>query len=141
NKNNFHKNLSVSHLVEKVVAREEGVLSSTGAVTTETGKYTGRSPKDRFVVRDSVSENKVDWGAVNKPIDEASCEKLYSKVLNHLKDQDELFSFKGFAGADESYRLPVQVINEYAWHNLFARTLFIEPTEEELEKHETEFTI
>src|SRR5690625_3548911 len=89
NKGNFHENLSVPQLVEKVVSRKEGILSSTGAVTTETGKYTGRSPKDRFVVRDSVSNDKVDWGAVNQPIDEASFEKLYKKVINHLKEQDE----------------------------------------------------
>lgn len=138
---NFHKNLSVPELVEKVVSRGEGELSSTGAVTTETGKYTGRSPKDRFVVRDDVSNDKVDWGAVNQPIDKASFENLFNKVLNHLKDKDELFSFRGFAGADTKYRLPVQVINEYAWHNLFARQLFIEPTAEELKDHQTEFTI
>src|SRR5699024_11172180 len=138
---NIHPNLSVPLLVEKILSREEGVLSASGAVRATTGKYTGRSPNDRFIVRDEVTEDNVDWGAVNQPIDEASFDKLYTKVINHLKEKDELFSFKGFAGADKKYRLPVEVINEYAWHNLFARQLFIVPEEAELKNHETEFTV
>src|SRR5699024_6131444 len=94
-----------------------------------------------FIVRDDVSESIVDWGAVNKPIDEASFNKLFEKVVNHLKDKNEVFSFKGFAGADTKYRLPVEVVNEYAWHNLFARQLFITPTKEELAEHEPGFTV
>ena len=140
-KNTLHENLSVPTLVENVLAREEGVLTSTGAVRATTGKYTGRSPKDRFIVKDDVSENIVDWGAVNQPIDEATFEKLYNRVMNHLGNQEDLFSFKGFAGADKKHQLPVQIVNEYAWHNLFARQLFIEPTEEELEEHNPEFTV
>jgi len=138
---NIHPNLSVPLLVEKILSREEGVLSASGAVRATTGKYTGRSPNDRFIVRDEVTEDNVDWGAVNQPIDEASFDKLYTKVINHLKEKDELFSFKGFAGADKKYRLPVEVINEYAWHNLFARQLFITPDENELKEHESEFTV
>ena len=72
---------------------------------------------------DEVTENTVDWGSVNQPLDEASFDKLYDKVINHLKEKDELFSFKGFAGADEKYRLPVEVINEYAWHNLICSSI------------------
>ena len=139
--NNLHTNLSVPLLVEKILSREEGVLTSTGAVRATTGKYTGRSPQDRFVVRDKVSENTVDWGAVNQPIDEDSFEKLYKKVVDHLNAKDEIFSFKGFAGADKKYQLDVEVINEYAWHNLFSRQLFIAPTEEELNEHDTQFTV
>ena len=138
---NVQNNLSVPGLVEKILSRNEGVLTATGAVQATTGKYTGRSPKDRFIVRDDVSENLVDWGEVNKPIDEASFQKLFDKVVNHLKNKDEVFSFKGFAGADEKYRLPVEVVNEYAWHNLFARQLFITPTKEELAAHEAGFTV
>src|SRR5699024_7285101 len=136
---NMHKNLSVSVLVEKILDRSEGVLSATGAIKATTGTYTGRSPKDRFVVKDDVSEDIVDWGDVNQPIDEASFEKLYHKVINHLSEKEELFSLKAFAGADEKYRLPVEVINEYAWHNLFARQLFITPTDEEFHNHEPGF--
>ena len=103
--NKVHTNLSVPLLVEKILSREEGVLTATGAVQATTGKYTGRSPKDRFIVKDDVSENIVDWGSVNQPLDEASFEKLYQKVINHLKNKDELFSFKGFAGADEKFQI------------------------------------
>ena len=139
--NHVYHNASVPVLVEKILSRDEGILSETGAVMATTGTYTGRSPKDRFVVKDEETTDKIDWGSVNQPIDEATFDKLYQKVISHLSEQDELFSFKGFAGADESYRLPVEVINEYAWHNLFARQLFITPTEEELENHVPGFTV
>lgn len=141
NHTNLASNLSVPGLAERILARNEAILSATGAVCATTGKYTGRSPKDKFIVKDAVSENLVDWGSVNQAIDEESFEKLYRKVSTYLKEKDELFLFKGFAGADVKYRLPIQVFNEYAWHNLFARQLFITPTEDELETHESEFTI
>src|SRR5699024_4778216 len=128
-------------LVEKILSRDEAVLSKQGAVRATTGKYTGRSPKDRFIVRDDVSDELVDWGSVNQPIDEESFNKLYTKAINHLNKKDDIFSLKGFAGADKKYRLHLEIINEYAWHNLFAQQLFITPTEEELEKHETGFTV
>src|SRR5699024_9548714 len=117
--NNLHTNLSGPLLVEKILSREEGVLTATGAVRATTGKYTGRSPQDRFVVREKVSDSTVDWRAVNQPIDEASFESLYKKVVDHLHAQDEIFSFKGFSGEDKKYPLDVEVINEYAWHNFF----------------------
>lgn len=134
-------NLSVADLVEKALAKKEGVLTSTGAFSVTTGKYTGRSPKDKFIVRDSVSEDKVAWGSVNQPIEKEKFEALYEKVLAYLKERKDLFVFKGFAGADHSYRLPIQVINEYAWHNLFAHQLFIRPTKQELSDFNAEFTV
>ncbi|GIO28591.1 phosphoenolpyruvate carboxykinase (ATP) [Ornithinibacillus bavariensis] len=139
--NNVKKNLSVAQLVEKVLSRKEGLLSDTGAVLATTGKYTGRSPEDKFIVKDTFSEGKVDWGKVNQPIDKEIFEKLYKKVIQHLKSQNEIFVFEGFAGADENYRLPIQVINEFAWHNLFAKQLFIRPTEEQLASHIPSFTV
>ena len=138
---NAHIQLSVPQLVEKILNRNEGTLSSTGAILATTGKYTGRSPKDKFIVEDEVSKSKVDWGKVNQPISEEVFDRLYEKVLQYLGDKEEIFVFKGFAGADEKYRLPIQVINEFAWHNLFAHQLFIRPSDEELAKHETAFTI
>ena len=140
-KNILHENLSVPLLVEKVLSREEGVMSSTGAIRATTGKYTGRSPKDRYIVKDDVTENLVDWGSVNQPLDEEAFDKLHNRVIKHLGNEEEVFSFKGFAGADKKYQLPVQIVTEYAWHNLFARQLFIEPTEEELESHVPGFTV
>lgn len=137
----IQKNLSVPRLVERVLDRNEGTLTVTGSVQATTGKYTGRSPKDKFIVRDESCENIIDWGTVNQAIDEKSFDKLYEKVVNYLKDKNELFQFRGFAGADKNFRLPIQVINEYAWHNLFARQLFITPTEKELKAHNPEFTI
>src|SRR5699024_6899535 len=128
-------------LVEKILSHDEAVLSENGAVRATTRKYTGRTPKDRFVVRDDESEKLVDWGTVNQPIDEDSFKKLYDKVVNHLNEKDDIFSFKGFAGADEKHRLPVEIINEYAWHNLFSQQLFITPTKEELNDHQPEFTV
>src|SRR5690625_5076911 len=138
---NVHQNLSVPRLIEKILLRNEAKLSETGAITSTTGKYTGRSPKDRFIVQDEITKSKVDWGTVNQPIDEASFDQLYEKVVAHLHNKDELFSFKGYAGADEKYRLPVQVINEFAWKNLFAHQMLIRPTEEELNTHKPDFTV
>ncbi|GAB6414964.1 phosphoenolpyruvate carboxykinase (ATP) [Bacillus luti] len=141
NGSNAQIQLSVPQLVEKVLMRNEGKLTSTGAVSASTGKYTGRSPKDKFIVKEASVADKIAWGAVNQPISEEHFNKLYTKVLEYLKEKEELFIFKGFAGADRNYRLPIQVVNEYAWHNLFVHQLFIRPTEEELTTHESEFTI
>lgn len=142
NGSNAYHNLSVPQLVEKVLSRKEGILTSTGAVRATTGKYTGRSPEDKFIVEEEATKNKIDWGSVNKPISKEVFEKLYMKVIQYLKEKDEIFVFKGFAGADEKYRLPIQVVNEFAWHNLFAHQLFIRPkSEEELKHHENPFTI
>ncbi|WP_029269872.1 phosphoenolpyruvate carboxykinase (ATP) [Virgibacillus alimentarius] len=134
-------NLSVPRLAEQILERGEGILTATGAVRAETGKYTGRSPKDRFIVRDEVCEDLIDWGSVNKPINEDVFNTLYEKVVSYLKDKEKLFHFKGYAGADAKYRVPIQVFNEYAWHNLFATQMFVRPSKEELQTHEPEFTV
>lgn len=139
--NNVRVQLSVPQLVEKVLKRNEGLLTSTGAIRATTGKYTGRSPKDKYIVEEASSKEKIDWGAVNQPISEEAFDRLYKKVVNYLKEKDEVFVFKGFAGADKASQLPIQVINEYAWHNLFAHQLFIRPNEEEVKNHEAEFTV
>lgn len=139
--NNVHVQLSVPQLVEKVLRRNEGLLTSTGAVCATTGTYTGRSPKDKYIVKERSSKNKIDWGPINQAISEEAFDRLYSKVLDHLKEKDEAFVFKGYAGADKNSQLPIQVINEYAWHNLFAHQLFIRPTAEELVTHQAQFTV
>ncbi|PAQ14551.1 phosphoenolpyruvate carboxykinase (ATP) [Bacillus sp. FJAT-42315] len=141
NGSNITMQPSVPTLVEKVLTRKEGVLTASGAVRAETGKYTGRSPKDKFIVEEASVKDKIDWGSVNQPISEEVFDQLYTKVIDYLKQKDELFVFKGFAGADTTHRLPIQVINEYAWHNLFAHQLFIRPTAEELKDHQAGFTI
>jgi phosphoenolpyruvate carboxykinase (ATP) len=138
---NVYTNLSVSQLVEKVLSRHEGELTATGAIRATTGKYTGRSPKDKFIVEEPSTKNKIAWGSVNQPISEDAFDRLYKKVLHYLSEKNELFVFKGFAGADEKYRLPIQVVNEYAWHNLFTHQLFIRPTEQDLASHDSQFTV
>ncbi|MCT8137240.1 phosphoenolpyruvate carboxykinase (ATP) [Anaerobacillus sp. CMMVII] len=138
---NICHDLSVSQLVERSLDRKEGILTSTGALRATTGKYTGRSPKDKYIVEETSVKNKINWGSVNQPISKEVFENLYKKVLAYLKTKDEIFVSKNFAGADKSYRLPIRVINEYAWHNLFARQLFIRPSAAELATHEAEFTI
>ncbi|MEC3605468.1 phosphoenolpyruvate carboxykinase (ATP) [Bacillus glycinifermentans] len=138
---NVQFNLSVPHLVEKVLDRKEGILTSSGAVRATTGTYTGRSPKDKFIVEEKSTKEKIDWGAVNQPISEEAFDRLYTKVVSYLKEREELFVFEGFAGADEKYRLPITVVNEFAWHNLFARQLFIRPDGRSRQAAEEPFTI
>lgn len=138
---NVKVQLSVPQLVEKAISRGEAQLTSDGAVTAQTGKYTGRSPKDKYIVEEASSKDKIDWGNVNRPISSEIFDSLYNKVITHLRTKDELFVFKGFAGADPASRLSIQVVNEFAWHNLFVHNLFIRPTEEELVQHESQFTI
>ncbi|MGE5704529.1 MAG: phosphoenolpyruvate carboxykinase (ATP) [Clostridia bacterium] len=137
---NTHYNLSVAQLVEIAVKRGEGVLTDKGALNALTGKFTGRSPKDKFIVDEASVHENIDWGSVNQPIASEKFETLYADVLEYLQKKD-LYVFDGFAGADEKYRLPIRVVNEYAWHNLFARQLFIRPTEAELANHTAEFTV
>ncbi len=139
--NNVQVQLSVPQLVEKATSRGEATLTVDGALRAETGKYTGRSPKDKFIVEEDSSKEKIDWGKVNQPISSEVFDNLYVKVVNYLKEKDELFVFKGFAGADKDSQLSIQVVNEYAWHNLFCHQLFIRPTVEELASHVSEFTI
>ena len=135
-----NRNLSVAELVELAVARKEGTLTDQGALTVTTGKYTGRSPKDKFVVMEPSVKEHVNWGPVNQPMEPAVFERLYAKVLEHL-GQKELYVFDGYAGADPAYRLPIRVVNEFAWQNLFVHQLFVRPTSEELARHEAQFTV
>lgn len=135
-----HNNLSVPSLVELIINRKEGLLSSTGALSVKTGKFTGRSPDDKFIVDDEVTHNTVDWGKVNHPISEENFYKIFRRMKGHVEEK-EFFIFDGFVGADHENRLPIRVINNRAWHNLFARQLFIRPTQEELENFKPEFTL
>ena len=135
-----HRNLSTPKLVEIAIENGEGVLSSCGALVSETGKRTGRSPKDKFTVKDAITENKVDWGSVNLAFSAEKFDALYLRVLEYLAGK-EIYVQDLFCGADPQYQLPIQVITEYAWHSLFVRQLFIRPTPEELKTHKPEFTI
>jgi phosphoenolpyruvate carboxykinase (ATP) len=136
----IHSNLSVSQLVEHAVRRREGVLTSTGALQVFTGAYTGRSPKDKYIVKEEAVAERIDWGSVNQGMTQEQFHRLYLKAEQYMADK-ELFLFDGFAGADPEHRLSIRVVNEYAWHSLFVKQLFIRPTKEELVHHQAEFTI
>jgi phosphoenolpyruvate carboxykinase (ATP) len=135
-----HRNLYSGVLVEQAIRRGEGLLADNGALVAYTGKYTGRSPKDKFTVKDQTTAELVNWGDVNQPFDPEKFDALFDRVVASLRGK-ELFVQDLYAGADSKYRLPIRVINEYAWHNLFVRALFVRPTEEELKTHRAEFTI
>jgi phosphoenolpyruvate carboxykinase (ATP) len=138
--NQVHRNLHSGILVEHAVRRGEGLLADNGALVAYTGKYTGRTPKDKFTVKDPVTAELVNWGDVNLAFDPEKFDALFERVAASLRGK-ELFVQDLYAGADPKYRLPIRVINEYAWHNLFVRALFVRPKSEELKTHRAEFTI
>ena len=140
NPSKIYHNLSVDEMVKIAVDRKEGVVNSTGSLSVNTGKYTGRSPDDRFIVYDDKTHNTIDWGKINHQFPSGKFEKILKKMKNFVDDK-ELFVFDGFVGADKENRLPIRVINDHMWQNLFARNLFIRPSKEELENHDPTFTI
>ncbi|CAM3272169.1 phosphoenolpyruvate carboxykinase (ATP) [Sporolactobacillus spathodeae] len=133
-------NLSVPELIQKALEKNEGVLTDKGALAVTTGKYTGRSPRDKFFVKDKLTADTIDWTR-NQPINETVFMNLYQKMVRYLSRTDRRFVFKGFAGADPKHRLAIQVINEYAWQNLFCNQLFIVPNACELKTHQADFTV
>ncbi len=135
-----YRNLSIPQLVECAIVRREGKLASNGALVVETGKYTGRSPKDRFIVDEPSSRDEIDWNNLNVPISEENFERLYHRVLAYVQGRD-LYIFDGFVGADPRYRFGVRVINELASQNLFVHQLFLRPTAAELAEHQADFTV
>jgi phosphoenolpyruvate carboxykinase (ATP) len=135
-----HANLSVPRLIETALLRGEGRLASNGALVAVTGARTGRSPKDKFIVDDAVTHNVVDWGKVNKPFSTERFDALLERVTAHLSERD-LFTEDLFCGADPTYRLPVRIVSEYAWHALFVHQLFVRPTPAELAALVPEFTV
>jgi len=136
-----HENLPPARLIEASIRRREGLLAENGALVAKTGKRTGRSPKDRFIVEDEVTRDKVAWGRVNKPFSTEAFEILLEKATGYLGSLEEFFVVDAYAGADSRYGLNVQVATEYAWHALFARQLFRRPSSGELETFEPEWTV
>jgi phosphoenolpyruvate carboxykinase (ATP) len=133
-------NLSAPVLYEHAVRRDEGLLAKDGPLVCRTGAHTGRSPNDKFVVKEPSSEGNVHWGKVNKPIDQQKFELLKREMLAHLSTKD-LYVQDLYAGADPSYRLPVRFIQELAWQSLFVRNLFIVPPPSDLSGFEPQFTV
>ena len=141
NSGSIYWNLPVEDLVEMAVSRNEGVFSAHKALVTETGERTGRSPNDKFIVDEPTTSSDVNWGDVNISTDIATFAKLRTKVVDYLSNQQELFVQDLYCGADLSEALPIRVINQSAWHNAFARNMFIRPTEAQLINHSPEFTV
>jgi len=134
-------NLSPARLYEEALTRGEATLAQAGPLVAETGVHTGRSPNDKFIVREPTSEADVWWGPVNRPISEESFDRLLAKVQAHLSGCD-VFVFDGHAGADPAHRIDVRVVTELAWHNLFARNMFLrEPDRAVLQSFEPSFTV
>lgn len=140
-KQNTHRNLSVNELVKKALKNKEAVLSNTGAVVVFTGKYTGRSPKDRFIVDTSQVHDQIDWGKINMPMSEAHFDKLYKKINNYLSKKKDIYIYDGYVCADDQYKMHVRVVSEYAYQSLFIQQLLRRPTKEELKKHIPAITI
>jgi phosphoenolpyruvate carboxykinase (ATP) len=136
----IHRNLQVKKLINLIVEKNEGILTANGAVAVKTGKYTGRSPDDRFIVDDNETHNSVDWGKINHPFPEDKFDKIFEKMKRHLEDK-EIFIFDGFIGADPEHRLATRIITDHVWQNLFVRQLFIRPSAAELESHKPEYTL
>lgn len=136
---NVHRNLSVAELYEHALRRGEALLGADGQLVVETGKHTGRSPNDKFFVREPSSANHIDWGITNKDIDATKFDALLERVGTYLTGKD-LYSLDAYVGADPRYRLPVRVLTTYAWQNLFARDLFIETAHED-PKFAPQFTV
>jgi phosphoenolpyruvate carboxykinase (ATP) len=137
----LHWNLTTAPLVEQAIARGEGQLTKDGALLVDTGKFTGRSVKDKYIVRDATTEETINWGPVNQAMQPEHWANLKADFLEALKRQDELFVADLYGGSQPEYRVNVRVINQMAWHNLFVRTLLVRPDASELADFEPEYTI
>lgn len=140
NEGDVFYNLTAPELYEQAIRGHEGIISHLGPLVVRTGQHTGRSPNDKFIVREPSSEKNVWWSKVNRDIPEEKFLNLLKKMETYIQNKD-VFIQDCYAGADKRYRLPIRVITEYAWHNLFARNLFIRATGEELENFKPEFTV
>ncbi|MBQ4819741.1 phosphoenolpyruvate carboxykinase (ATP) [Aquimarina sp. MMG016] len=132
--------LSPKELQEEVVQKGQGRITESGALAINTGEFTGRSPMDRFIVKDHITEDKIWWGDINIPFDPGAFDALYDKVTDYLSGK-EIFVRDSYACADTDYRLNIRVINEYPWSNMFAYNMFLRPTDEELKNFDPEWTV
>ena len=136
----IYRNLSPAELIEHALIRGEGKLSNTGALVVKTGKYTGRSAKDKFIVDTSAVHDEIAWGKVNRPIEESKFNALKAKIISYLQGK-EVFIFDGFAGGDDKYKQSFRIINELASQNLFIHQLLRRPTTEQLDNFKQDYTI
>ena len=125
NLGNVHWDLSTPALYEEAIRRYEATLSHLGPLVIRTGQYTGRLPKDKFLVREPSSENKIWWGKINRPFEPVRFDALKNRLCAYLQGKD-IFIQNCYAGADERFRVPIRIISQRASHALFSRTMFIQ---------------
>lgn len=133
-------NLTSDELHAATIEKEQGVEASSGALAINTGEFTGRSPKDRFIVKDEITKDEVWWGNVNIPFESDKFDKLYDKVINYLSGK-EIFVRDSYVCADKNYKLNVRVVNEHPWANMFAHNMFLRPSTEELKTFSPQWTV
>lgn len=136
----FHYQQSPGALVEQTLERGEGVLNDSGALAIRTGKFTGRSPGDRFIVRDHTTEHTVDWNDINQPISPEHFDKLYTRMIHHLKDT-ELWVRDCYACSDPAYRLGIRVVTELPWASLFCHNMLLRPSLKALDRFIPDWTV
>ena len=141
NPSRLYKNLSYEELFHWEMSQNDGVLTSPDCVQVNTGKYKGRTPKDRFIVEHPDSQHLIDWGDINQPISSTVYERLLKSCTEHLSHKNHIFVFEGFAGADPKQRIAVRIYTEKPWQSHFCKNMFIEATKEELINFEADFTI
>lgn len=140
NINQAYWNLSTPVLYEEIIRRREGFMAHLGPIVVRTGQYTGRAAKDKFIVDEPSSHDKIWWGRINQPFRPEKYQLIFHRLLAYLQGKD-LFVQDCFGGADPKYRLPIRVITETAWHSLFSRNMFVRANPEELAEHYPEFTV
>jgi len=140
NSSTIHYQLTSNELHSIILQKKQGKESNLGAIAINTGEFTGRSPKDRFIVKDDVTKDEVWWGDINIPFSTDNFDKLYDKVVSYLSEK-EIFVRDSYACADPNYKLNIRVVNEYPWSNMFAYNMFLRPSTEELINFSPEWTV
>jgi phosphoenolpyruvate carboxykinase (ATP) len=135
-----HWNLSPKKLADIATSLGQATRTSSGAISVDTGEFTGRSPKDRFIVKDEITEDVVWWGNINIPFDSGKFDKLYDKVVDYLSGK-EIYVRDAYACADVNYRTNIRIVNEYSWSNMFAYNMFLRPTEAEIKTFTPDWTV
>ena len=138
---NIKQNLVPAALVQRTIELQQGKLSSNGALVVNTGKFTGRSPKDRYIVDDDITRDDVDWGDINIPISPDTYKDLYKRFEDYIAGLDEIYARESYACASNKYRLFIDVYTEYPWQNLFAHNMFLRLSEEELKTFKADWKI
>ena len=138
----IHRNLNVDNLIDEILKNNEGVISSTGAPIVDTGKFTGRSPKDKYIVDEPSSNSQIWWGKVNQKINEKVFDELYSNIVDYYNsDLNNTYMFDGYAGFDPKYSINVRILAKRAWQAHFVHNMFIRPESIDLDNFSPDFTI